>query len=307
MYDVVIIGAGPAGLTAGLYTSRRGMKTLIISKDIGGQITRTNEIENYPGFDHITGAQLGMNLFGQVKKFGGKIVFDEAKRIEKNGTEFFVNTIKDRFETKSIILAFGKKPRELEVPGEEELKGRGVSYCATCDAPFFKDKTVTIVGGGNSALDAALITSPIAKKVFLVHRGSQFRGEDILVKKAEEAKNIEIILNNEIAEIIGKDKVEEVALKDGRRLQTDGIIIEVGFYIDRSLVTDLLKLDKTNQIEISTNQETSVPGIFAAGDLTTTPYKQIVIAAAEGAKAALTAFDYVQKLSGKKGIVADWH
>jgi thioredoxin reductase (NADPH) len=152
-----------------------------------------------------------------------------------------------------------------------------------------------------------LITSPIAKKVFLVHRGSQFRGEDILVKKAEEAKNIEIILNNEIAEIIGKDKVEEVALKDGRRLQTDGIIIEVGFYIDRSLVTDLLKLDKTNQIEISTNQETSVPGIFAAGDLTTTPYKQIVIAAAEGAKAALTAFDYVQKLSGKKGIVADWH
>jgi thioredoxin reductase (NADPH) len=283
------------------------MKTLVISKDIGGQITRTNEIENYPGFDHITGAQLGMNLFSQVKKFGGKIIFDEAKKIEKHNNEFFVSTIKDKFETKSIILAFGKKPRELGVPGEEKLKGKGVSYCATCDAPFFKDKIVTIIGGGNSALDAALITSPIAKKVFLVHRGDQFRGEDILIKKAEEAKNIEIILNNEIAEIIGKEKVEEVILKDGKHLQTDGIIIEVGFYIDRSLVIDLLKLDKNSQVEINSNQETSMPGIFAAGDLTTTPYKQIIIAAAEGAKAALTAFDYVQKLSGKKGVVADWH
>jgi thioredoxin reductase (NADPH) len=307
MYDVVIIGGGPAGLTAGLYASRRGMKTLIISKDIGGQITRTNEIENYPGFDHITGAQLGMNLFAQVKKFGGEVVFDEAKKIDGKDGDFSVKTTKDLYKTKSIILAFGKKPRELEVPGEEELKGRGVSYCATCDAPFFKDKIVTIVGGGNSALDAALISSPIAKKVYLVHRGPKFRGEEVLIKKAEATKNIEIILNNEVTKIIGKEKVEEIVLKDGKSLQTDGVIVEVGFYIDRSLVIDLLKLDKNNQIEISTNQETSMPGIFAAGDLTTTPYKQIIIAAAEGAKAALTAFDYVQKLSGKKGIVADWH
>lgn len=307
MYDVVIIGGGPAGLTAGLYAARRGMKTLIVSKDIGGQITRTNEIENYPGLDHVTGVELSTNLFNQVKKFKGTVVFDEAKKIRKIKTGFSIKTINNRFETKSIILAFGKKPRELEVPGEEKLKGRGVSYCATCDAPFFKDKTVVIVGGGNSALDAALISSPIAKKVYLIHRGDKFRGEEVLIQKVEKSKNIEVILNNEIAEITGKERVEKIKLKDSKEIITDGIIVEVGFYIDRSLVIDLLKLDKNNQIEINTNQETSLPGIFAAGDLTTTPFKQIVIAAAEGAKAALSAFAYVQKLSGKKGTVADWH
>lgn len=307
MYDVIIIGGGPAGLTAALYASRRGMKALVLSRDIGGQITRTNEIENYPGFDHIAGVDLGMSFYNQAKKFGAEIVFDEVKKIEKNHKEFFVETIKNKFETKAIILAFGKKPRELEVPGEEKLKGRGVSYCATCDAPFFKDKKVAVVGGGNSALQAALLAGQVAKQAYLIHRGDQFRGEEVLVQKIEKAANIEIILNNEVLEIKGEEKVEEIDLKNGRKIAVDGIIVEVGFVIDRSLVKDLLKLDKNNQVEIDNFQATSVPGIFAAGDLTTTPYKQVIIAAAEGAKAALSAYDYVQKISGKKGIMADWH
>lgn len=307
MYDVVIIGGGPAGLTSALYCARRGMKTLVLSKDIGGQITRTNEIENYPGIDHITGVELGMNIFNQAKKFGAEISFDEVKNIIKNDGFFSLSTSKNKIETRSIILAFGKKPRELTVPGEEELKGKGVSYCATCDAPFFKDKKVVIVGGGNSALDAALIAGRVATNVYLVHRNPVFTGEELLIKKVEDAKNIETIMNDEVTEIQGKDRVEKIILKSGREIEADGIIVEIGFIIDRSLVKELVALDKSNQVEINTIQQTSVPGIFAAGDLTATPYKQIIIAAAEGAKAALSAFDYVQKLSGKKGIIADWH
>lgn len=307
MYDVVIIGGGPAGLTAALYSSRRGMKTLVISRDIGGQIARTNEIENYPGLDQVTGADLGLSFFKQAKKFGAEVIFDEVKKIKKGTKEFKIEALRGKYNTKTIILAFGKKPRELNVPGEEKLKGKGVSYCATCDAPFFKDKNVAVIGGGNSALEAALLSSPIAKQVYLIHRGDKFRGEEILIEKANKTKNIEIILNDEITEIKGDNKVEEIILTNDRRIAVDGIIVEVGFIIDRSLVLDLVKLDKNNQVEIDTFQATSVPGIFAAGDLTTTPYKQIIIAAAEGAKAALSAHDYVQKISGKKGVVADWH
>jgi len=307
MFDVIIIGGGPSGLTAAIYCSRRGLKTLVVSRDIGGQITKTNEIENYPGFDHISGVELGKKFFDQAKKFGTEFIFDEAKEIKKKADGFEIRMMRKSFESKTIILAFGKKPRELGVPGEEELKGRGVSYCATCDAPFFKNKIVTIVGGGNSALDAAIVSSEIAKQVFLIHRGPEFKGEEILIDKIKTASNIKTIMNDEISEITGKDKVEAVKLKSGQEIPTDGVIVEVGYVIDRSLVSGLVELDKLNQVVIDKFQSTSVPGIFASGDLTETPYKQIVISAGEGAKAALSAFDYIQKISGKKGIAADWH
>lgn len=307
MFDVIIIGGGPSGLTAAIYCSRRGLKTLVVSRDIGGQITKTNEIENYPGFDHISGVELSKKFFEQAKKFGAEFIFDEVKEIKKNGESFDVSMRRKTYQTKTIILAFGKKPRELGVPGEEELKGRGVSYCATCDAPFFKNKVLTIVGGGNSALDAAVISSEIAKQVNIIHRGSEFKGEEILINKIKSASNIKIIMNDEIIEITGKERVETVKLKSGQEIPTDGVIVEVGYIIDRSLVSGLVELDKLNQVVTDKSQATSVPGIFASGDLTETPYKQIVISAGEGAKAALSAFDYIQKLSGKKGIAADWH
>lgn len=305
-YDVIIIGGGPSGLSAAIYSARRSLKTLVLAKDLGGQITRTNEIENYPGFDRITGSELATKFFNQAKKFGAEIKFEEAKKISKTNDGFLLKTLRNEFKTATIILAFGKSPRELDVPGEDKLKGRGVSYCATCDAPFFKDKLVVVVGGGNSALDAALVSAAVAKNVYLIHR-SEFRGEAVLLEKVNQAKNIEQIVPGEIAEIKGEDKVEAVILKDGREIKTDGILIEIGYIIDRKLVEGVIEMDSAGQIIIDARQNTSIPGIFAAGDLTNTPYKQIIIAAGEGAKAALSCFDYIQQKAGKKGIVADWH
>lgn len=306
-YDVIIVGGGPAGLTAGIYTGRRLLKTLIVSKDIGGQITRTDKIENYPGFEDITGVELAKKFFNQAKKFGAEFKFDEAKKITKITDGFSVDIGKDKVKTRAIILAFGKKPRELGVPGEDRLKGSGVSYCATCDAPFFKKKILTIVGGGNSALEAALYSAGIASKVYLVYRGAELRGEQIMQKKIEEHPNIEVIRNEEIIEIKGDKFVEEAVLKSGKKLKTDGIIIEIGYVIDRTLAEGLVKMDPKNQIIADGFQETSAAGIFAAGDLTQTAAKQIVVAAGEGAKAALSCFDYLQKADGKRGILADWH
>ncbi len=306
-YDIVIIGGGPAGLTAGIYAARRELKILILTRDIGGQITKTNIIENYPGFDLISGLDLAKKMFEQAKKSGAEIRFDEAKKIVKEKDSFSVEVAKELIKTKSIILAFGKKPRELGVPGEDRLKGSGVSYCATCDAPFFKNKVLTVVGGGNSALCTAIIAAGVAKKVYLIYRGAELRGEQAMQEQLRRMKHVEIIFNEEVTEIVGAEKVENIKLKSGRILETDGVIIEIGFVIDRTLAEDLVKMDEKNQIIISANQETSVPGIFAAGDLTQTPAKQIVIAAGEGAKAALSCYDYLQRAEGKRGILADWH
>lgn len=305
-YDVIIIGGGPSGLSAAIYTARRGLKTMVLARDLGGQITRTNEIENYPGFDRISGSELATKFFNQAKKFEAEIKFEEAKSLAKTDDGFVLKTLRNEYSASAIILAFGKSPRELGVPGEDRLKGRGVSYCATCDGPFYKDKSVVVVGGGNSALDAALVTAAIAKKVYLVHR-SEFRGEAVMIDKVNTTKNIEQVVPNEIIEIKGADKVESVVLKDGREIKTDGVLIEVGYIIDRKLIEGIVEMDPAGQIIIDPRQNTSVPGIFAAGDLTNTPYKQIVIAAGEGAKAALSCFDYLQKKIGKKGIAADWH
>lgn len=308
MYDVIIIGGGPAGMTAGIYSSRRGLKTLIISSDIGGQITKTSEVENYPGFDLVTGIDLANNFFIQAKKFGCEFDFTSVKEIkEEKPSGFSIITPTKTYEAKSIILAFGKKPRELSVPGEEEFKGRGVSYCATCDAPFFKGKDVAVVGGGNSALNAAIITSKVANQVYLIHRRDQFSAEAALIEKITQTKNIKTILNNEVTEITGEKRVSEITLKNDKKIKVDGVLVEVGFVIDRGLIKDFVKLDKLNQVVVNNLQETSKPGIFAAGDLTQTPYKQVVIAAGEGAKAALSCFDYLQQKEGKRGIKADWH
>jgi len=307
IYDVIIIGGGPAGLSAAIYSSRRALNTLLISRDIGGQVSKTPDIENYPGIDKISGIDLANKFKDQAEKFGAKIIFEETAKIIKLKDKFVVQTLRNKYEAKSVILASGKKPRELGVPGEEEFKGKGVSYCATCDVPFFRNKTVAVAGGGNSALDAALLASKFCKKVYLIHRRDSFIGEQVLIKKVLDNKIIEIIYSDEVEEIIGDKVVKSIKLKSGREIISDGIIVEVGYIVDHSLVEGLVKLDQKHQVLVNNVQETSIPGIFAAGDLTETPYKQIVISAGEGVKAALSCYDYLQQMQGKRGILADWH
>lgn len=304
-YDTIIIGGGPAGLTAAIYASRRSLKTLILTRDIGGQAAKTFDIENFPGIVHTTGPALAKTMKEQAETFGAEIKYEEVKNITQTGDNFNIETTSEKYQTRTIIISSGKKPQGLGVPGEEEFKGRGVSYCATCDAPFFRDKTVVVVGGSNSALDAAAYCSEIAKKVYLIHR-SEFSGEQIRIDQVKKNKKIEIYLPDEIASIVGEGTVKSVKLKSGKEIETDGVIIEVGYTIDSTLFSGLVKINEKKQIVTDLAQNTSIPGVFAAGDLTEAPYKQIVIAAGEGAKAALSAYDYIMKLEGKKGILGDW-
>jgi len=310
IYDVVIVGAGPAGLTAAIYTSRRAMKTLVISKDIGGQISLTDDVENYPGFESIEGLALAQKFQAQAAKTGVEFLFEEASHIEKKGEqEFTVKTVSKKIiKTKTIILAFGLTSRNLDVPGEKELTGKGVTYCATCDGPLYKDKTVVVVGGGNSALDATEYMSKLAKQVYMLIRKDKFRGEQILADKVRAAENVEIIFNASAIEVKGKDRVEALVYKTTdnqmNEIQTDGVFIEIGNIASTKWLENLgLELTDRREINITVDNETNVKGIFAAGDITEITYKQAVISAGEGCKAALQAYRYLQ---GDKPITPDW-
>jgi thioredoxin-disulfide reductase len=316
IYDTIIVGAGAAGLTAALYASRRAMKTLMVTQDIGGQAATTNEIENYPGVEFTTGPDL-MNTFkAQAEKFGTEIVYAEVTGITKGEDEqhtpiFTVSTNTDSFTGHSIILAYGLTHRHLGVPGEKEFGAKGVSYCATCDAPLFKNKPVAVVGGGNSAVDAALLLAKLCPKVYLVHRREEFRAEAVLVEQLKQER-IELVLNSEVKEVKGDTRVRSLVVMDAadqtktRELQVEGVFVEVGFIVNSKLIEGLIELDARKQIKISPDSETSQPGIFAAGDITTISYKQIVISAGWGATAALKTYEYLQKVKGFRGVSIDW-
>jgi len=310
MYDVIIVGAGPAGLTAAIYTSRRNLKTLVLSKGLSDQVSETPHIENYPGFEKIEGYKLIQKFEEQVRDSGVGIIFEEVIGIVPKKNSFIVKTVaKKSYEGKTLILAFGKIPRTLNIPGEKELTGRGVSYCATCDSPLFKNKTVAVIGGGNAALDATLLLSKTTKKVYLVHRRDEFRGFESEVEKIKKRKNIELVLNHIAVEFKG-DKVlrsiviENVNTRERKELKLDGVFVEIGSEVKTDFVKDLIKLDKNNYIVINSNCETSRPGVFAAGDVTNTPFKQIIVAAGEGAKAGLNAYNYLHGI--KAEIIIDW-
>jgi len=297
-YDVIIIGGGPAGMTAAIYTSRRMLKTLVITKEIGGQVVKTPDIENYPGFDLISGPELAKKFTDQAKKFGAELAFDEIVHLSEKNGEFIVSGQSKEYETKSLILAFGKVPRKLKVKGEDNFKGKGVSYCATCDAPFFKQKTVVVNGGGNSAFDATLLLAKIAKKIYLIHRREEFRAEDILIEKVKNLKNVEIVTGATIAEIKGDEIVKSLIYhKDSKEIEieVDGVFIEIGYIVEGGIIKDFVEMDDKNQIKANKDHSTSREGVFAAGDLTNSYYKQIVISAGEGAIAALSAAKYIDE------------
>jgi thioredoxin reductase (NADPH) len=309
IYDVIIVGAGPAGLTAAIYAGRRTMKTLIISKDIGGQIAKAPSVENYPGFDSIAGIELTQKMQEQAQNNNAEIIFEEINSVDKKGKNFVIKTSNGNYEGKSLILAYGKTPRNLDVKGEEKYSGKGVSYCATCDMPIFKNKNVAIVGGGNSALDAALYGAKIAKQVYIIHRRDEFRGDETTVEKAKKTKNITFVLNSVVKELKGETFlksaiIEDVTSKQTKEIPLDGIFVEVGYEVKTQIVEHLVKLDQYKQIIINNNCETSHPGIFAAGDITNTPVKQAVVSAGEGAKAALASYNYLHNV--KSAVTTDW-
>lgn len=305
MYDLIIIGGGPAGLTAAIYAARRAMKTLVLAKEFGGQAVYASKVENFPGFDLIPGADLIEKIKAQAEHLGAEVKCAETVEIKKENDIFYVRDKEgNSYEGRTLILSFGAVPKKLGLPNEDKFKGNGISYCATCDAPFFKNKNVAVVGGGNAALDAALLLAKFAKQVYLIHRRDEFRAEEVRVNDAKKLPNVELVLNAEIKEIRGEKNITGVVVgkvDDGERreLEVSGIFVEIGHIVESEFVSRMVTLDPRRQIVINEKNETNVPGVFAAGDATTVPYKQIVIAAGDGAKAALSAYSYLQKINSK--------
>lgn len=305
IYDTVIIGSGPAGMTAGIYAARREMQALIIGKELGGQVMWASEIENYPGFKNIQASDLIMKIQDQVSSLGVPFIHEEVKKIEKNQDGFLLWTNGNSVFAKTVIVAMGLSPRRLEIKGEQEFSGRGVTYCANCDGPFYKNKVVAVVGGGNSALDAAEVLSKIAKQVYLIHRSDQFRAFDALVSEVKAKKNLEILTYTRIQEILGGSKVEKIRILNTQsdkssELAVDGVFIEVGRIAHTDLVADLVELNEDKQIIVDASGRTKTKGLFAAGDVTNTPFKQITIAMGSATTAALSAYQYLQLKEGRE-------
>ena len=302
MYDLMIIGGGPAGLAAGVYAARKQLKTLLVSGDIGGQVNLTLGIENYLGYQFVEGPELIDKFQTQVNQFPIDQKIDEkVSRLEKiEGGFEAITEAGEKYQSKAVVLATGKRPRKLNVPGETELTGRGVSYCAICDGPVFAGQKVVVVGGGNSALEAALDMVKIAEHVNLVSL-TPLTGDAVLVDKLADAKNLSIFLEYQTERIEGAGLVEAIVIKDlksgeSKRLEVGGIFIEVGLVPNSGAVSGLVELNKQGEVPVSCSSETTMPGLYAAGDVTDIPEKQIVIAAGEGAKAVLQAHRYLQRL-----------
>jgi thioredoxin-disulfide reductase len=310
-YDLIIVGGACAGLAAATYAGRRNLKTVVLTMNIGGQIATTPSVENYPGIDFITGPGLAEAMQMQALKWGAEIKFEEVTSLVKNGErDFTVTTNTANYKGKAVILAYGKTPRKLDVLGEDQYAGKGVSYCVTCDAPLFRKRTVAVVGGGNSAIEGALILAEASEKVYLVHRRNEFRAEAVLMEKIKNTPNIELVTNSVVAEIHGNEEVvTHITVADvadatkTRDITLHGVFVEVGFIVQTEFIRHMVTVDRMNQVVTNNLQETSTPGLYAAGDLTDTPYKQAVISASEGTKAALAAYTYIH---GTPMIGVDW-
>jgi thioredoxin-disulfide reductase len=306
MYDTIIIGGGMAGLSAALYAKRREMKTLLITKDIGGQILLAGDIENYPGFSLIKGLDFNQKMEEQAKYTGYEIRLETVTKIEpRPAGDFLITSDKGAYETRTVIFSLGLVPRYLEVPGEKELSGHGVSYCANCDGQFFKGKRVIVVGGGNSAVDAAEVMSKIASEVHLVHRQKEFKAFENLVSAVKKRPNVKFYMESKVVKISGDTKVTSATIShnpDGaiQELPVDGVFVEIGHKAQSDLVAGLVKLDVANQVIIDEGCRTSQPGLFAAGDITPVEYKQLSVAAGQGTIAALNAYKYIRHLDNKK-------
>ncbi|MFC1713335.1 FAD-dependent oxidoreductase [Candidatus Poribacteria bacterium] len=300
LYELIIVGGGPAGITAGVYAARKKMDTLLISRDIGGQMLLTLDIENYIGYQFVTGAELSLKFEEQIDQYPIAVnEMDEVTGINQKGEEFVINTGAGAdYRTKVLIIATGRRWKTLNIPGEKEFVGKGVSYCTVCDAPLFKGKDVVILGGGNSGVTGAIDLSKHARRVYLLELSEKLNADPILLERAQALDNVEYFLQHKLEEIQGESQVQSVSVKDLsthtlKVLDVQGVFIEVGSIPNSELVNHLVKLNQKDEILIDYACRTNVPGIFGAGDVTSVPEKQIIISAGEGAKAALGAYQYL--------------
>ena len=311
-FDVIVVGAGIAGLTAALYTARQRLSTLVISADLGGQLLLTEEIQNFPGFVSIRGFDLIKRVEEQVRLYGAKIVFDEVTAVEEVEGGFKVATSTGAaYYCDALILAFGKSPKEMGVPGEKELKGRGVSYCVICDAPLYKGKRVALVGWGAHNYENAIRLRDYAAKVYWVFPGEKPLEDELLAEVVSKG-NVELVPYSTPAEVKGSKRVEGLVVKnlktgELRTLEVDGVFVEMGYVTRTEFLRGFVELNENGEIVVDKLCRTSRPGVFAAGDVAGMPYKQAVIAAGMGACAALSAYAYIMEKRGRKvALTADW-
>ena len=301
MYDIIIIGSGPAGLSAAIYAQRACLDTIVIEKNgiSGGQVLNTWEVDNYPGFPGVTGFELSRQFREHANKLGARGVQDEVVQVELSGNVKKVVCEEETYEARCVILASGAHHRTLEVPGEEELRGAGVSYCATCDGAFFRGRTVAVVGGGDAALEDAIFLARMCEKVYIVHRRDKLRGAKRLQERLQALENIEFVWNSETVAIEGNAQVEALRLRqtqtgEEKRLDVDGVFIAVGIAPESELYAGQLELDEQGYIRADESGQASVPGVFAAGDVRTKALRQILTAASDGANCVASAERYLQ-------------
>lgn len=307
-YDLIILGAGPAGMTAAVYAARKQLDVLVVSQDVGGQASWSSSIENYLGFAIIPGTDLVAKFEEHVSRFSVPHVYSRVTKLSKEGDTFRVDIEDGRsFRSRAAIIATGKSPKLLDIPGEREFTGRGVAYCATCDAPLYEGKTVAVVGGGNSGLDAAVQLMKIVPKLYLIDLAPQLRADEVVIRHVRQAPNVEILSRTAIKEIVGDQFVSSIAVQNVdtheiRKIDVEGVFVEIGLSPNSGFVNGLVRLNPLGEIPVDCAARTGVPGLYAAGDVTDVPEKQIIIAAGDGAKAALGAYSYIVRLP----VADDW-
>jgi alkyl hydroperoxide reductase subunit F len=296
IYDLIIIGAGPAGITAAVYAARKKIDTLVVTKDIGGQAALSGDIQNYTGYQFISGPELAEKFEEHMRKFNFDIrENEEVTKLDAKQNNFLIKTDKNSYRAKAVIVASGKKSRELGVSGEKKFKNKGLVYCATCDAPLFSGDDVAVIGGGNSSLDATLQLMKIANHVYVINITNHLIGDEIMQEKIKKSKKVSILNNSQVIEILGDDFVNAIKIEKDKKEETlavQGIFVEIGLIPNSNFTVDLNKT-KSGEIKVNNKNITNIPGIFAAGDVTDVFEKQIIIAAGEGAKAALSVFHYL--------------
>jgi thioredoxin reductase (NADPH) len=311
-YEVVVVGAGPAGLSAGIFVARQRAKCMLITKDLGGQLNLIPKLENYPGTIMSSGPLLAKTLENQYLTFGGEMTFDTVQKVEEmeGSTDLKVKTVRSEYITKALVLAPGKVPNNLGVENEVQFQNKGVHYCTKCDAPFYQGRITATVGVGGYLLESGILLSRMASKVYLIYRGGQLGGDKDMIESLKRKNNVELVPNSSVSFVKGGNALQQIQIKDNsgseKTIDVDGLFIEMGSKINLDFVKHLIKINTKGEIEVTEGGKTTHPAIFAAGDATNIPYKQIVAACGDGAAAGLSAFNYIEKLKGKPGIRSDW-